>query len=99
MLFCPVFKKSKFDFLSCNNAIYHGLHDLGHVHGRGGGRDLFGFVECPSLILYFQTYNRQKLQLSLAVLSRKNTAASTSEGKQWEKFGGGFKLFSGFGNF
>ena len=38
--------------------VLHGLHVLHYVHGRGGGRgsgrDLFGFVECPSFVLYCQ---------------------------------------------
>ena len=38
--------------------LLHGLHVLDYVHGRGGGRgccrDLFGFVECPSFVLYRQ---------------------------------------------
>ena len=54
-----------------------------------------------ALLLFCIVKRKTAKSSSSASLSSagKNTAASTSEGKQWEKFGGGFKLFSGFGNF
>ena len=60
------------------------------------------FLVLLNALLLFSIVKRKTAKSSSsASLSSagKNTAASTSEGKQWEKFGGGYRKISGFGNF